>query len=323
VLAFHHLFAGASGASSSHTSTFAHNDAGGASAEPPPPHPLTTARAPAHAAETERACRASLANLHASLSPPLHRSFRAHAELAAELLPYVLRILAPDVRPVVVGGRAEGGVASVRREGERALVDRAVGCMVATGIKFERGRVEAGDDEGGKGGAAPLLQLQQQQQGWIYRMTPEVDELAVFETMTRDGGEGTGKVRFAVRQVLQQAWTREVAKLEAEARTRRFEEGRRVGDVAGGGGDGEPDGAVGSGGSKRKRSAAVEGTAAPEVKVKKDFFGRTIEVVEGAELGREKSGKEARADRVWFTYHEGFSNAVRKGITLKELMDGL
>lgn len=314
MLAFHHLFAGASGASLSHLSPFVH-DGSGISAEPPP-HPLTTARAPVHAAETERACRASLASLHAGLSLPLHRSFRAHPELVRELLPYVLRILAPDVRPVVVGGRAEGGVASVRREGERALVDRAVSCMVATGIKFERGRVEAGDDEGRKEGPRQLRQPQQQ--GWIYRMTPEVDELAVFETMARDGGESTGKVRFAVRQVLQQAWTREVAKLEAEARTRRFEEGRRTSDVA----NGECDVVVGSVGVKRKRSA-VEEVAGPEVKMKRDFFGRKVEVVEGSGLDKEKSGKEAREDRVWFTYHEGFSNAVRKGITLKELMDSL
>lgn len=276
----------------------------------PAPHPLTTPRAPTHAAETHRTSLSTLTTLHTRLSLPLQRTFRSHADLATELLPYALRILSPDIRPVVVGGRCDAGVASVRRAGERDLVDRAVACMVATGVRFERSRVEAGGGEGAAGQSQGVAGGGQQ--GWVFRMEPGVDELVAFETA--EGGDGGGaKVRFAVRQVLQQAWEREVKKLDAEARTRRFEEGGAVGlDVAQ-----EGDGDKGVAGR-------LAGLVIPaEKKVKRDFFGRKIEIVEGVG-GEGKDQREAREreERVWFTFHEGFSNAVRKGITMKELLDG-
>ena len=65
--------------------------------------------------------------------------------------------------------------------------------------------------------------------------------------------------------------------------------------------------------------------------VKRDFFGRVITqditgIGEAEEKGRKT--KDARAGvgnegRVWVSFHEGFSNAVRKPITLEELMRGL
>ena len=78
---------------------------------------------------------------------------------------------------------------------------------------------------------------------------------------------------------------------------------------------------------------AAEDAAAKKVVVKKDFFGRVIvkavPVVpageEGeAELKRRRKKEEGREDgRVWVSFHEGFSNAVRKPITLAELLGGL
>lgn len=62
---------------------------------------------------------------------------------------------------------------------------------------------------------------------------------------------------------------------------------------------------------------------------KKDFFGRTVRVVpqyeENGDLKEEKKEVTGKAEerRVWVRYQEGFSNAVRKPISLRELMDGL
>lgn len=61
--------------------------------------------------------------------------------------------------------------------------------------------------------------------------------------------------------------------------------------------------------------------------VKRDFFGRIIaEERTGSPAERETKkslmGNVGKGERVWVSFNEGFSNAVRKPITLKELMDG-
>jgi chromosome transmission fidelity protein 18 len=68
--------------------------------------------------------------------------------------------------------------------------------------------------------------------------------------------------------------------------------------------------------------------------VKRDFFGRVVlgrTSGNGSHVGEERDGgaqgkgrgKKEGAKKVWVTFHEGFSNAVRKPITVAELMRGL
>lgn len=60
--------------------------------------------------------------------------------------------------------------------------------------------------------------------------------------------------------------------------------------------------------------------------VKRDFFGRIINEVRPVSAGG-KSNAEDKAvskdeePRVWISFHEGYSNAVRKPLTLKELLE--
>lgn len=65
------------------------------------------------------------------------------------------------------------------------------------------------------------------------------------------------------------------------------------------------------------------------LKVKKDFFGRVLsanptsfEETDGNAQKNQNVG-EKKEVKVWVTFHEGFSNAVRKPITLEELLRGL
>ena len=75
-----------------------------------------------------------------------------------------------------------------------------------------------------------------------------------------------------------------------------------------------------------KKATKVEQIQAQAVKVKRDFFGRIIKEArptsagEGAQKAKATTAED-EAGRVWVSFHEGFSNAVRKPITLKELMD--
>ena len=64
---------------------------------------------------------------------------------------------------------------------------------------------------------------------------------------------------------------------------------------------------------------------AQATKVKRDFFGRVIKNTRPASAGKGAQKGDSKTDdeagRVWVSFHEGFSNAVRKPITLKELLE--
>jgi chromosome transmission fidelity protein 18 len=73
----------------------------------------------------------------------------------------------------------------------------------------------------------------------------------------------------------------------------------------------------------------------PAIPVKKDFFGRVIRTdvqplseTNANSAHRKKTGSSNKPlgkaeTKVWVTYHEGMNNAVRKPITLDELLRGL
>ncbi len=216
-------------------------------------------------------------------------------------MPYLLRMLSPNINPVVVGGSGTS-TASVRKASEQALVQRAVQAMAASGVRFDRTKVSSLEEGAGNGPAAYGSQ-------WIYRMEPSLDELGTFETGGKGFGESSGKTRFAVRQVLDQEWRKEEKKRAEAARMARF-----------------------GGPAVVEKSADDEeagpSKAVPVTAVKRDFFGRPIKpaIAGSADETRRKIKSQNAEDaekRVWLTYHEGFSNAVRKPLTLAELMKDL
>ncbi|PVI01882.1 hypothetical protein DM02DRAFT_613323 [Periconia macrospinosa] len=253
------------------------------------------------ATEQLKASRAALMGLQSSLSLPLTRLFRSPEELAIEFIPYVLRMLSPDVKPVIVNTGASGSksaaTASVRKASERELVRRAVQAMAATGVRFERSKVEF-DDAANRNG------------GWVLRMEPPLDSLGGFDTLT---GKKDEKVRYALRSVLETEWKKESVRIDNEAAKRR---------------GGQADSA---GTEIATESAEVEKAAQDSNKaVQKDFFGRII-TPKSAPAGESTTANRVNANakgsndenRIWVGFHEGFSNAVRKPITLDELMRGL
>jgi chromosome transmission fidelity protein 18 len=148
VVAFHHFFA----------SAYGKRRVNGADEEGGEEHPFSGPRAEFAALEASKQNRAIVTGFQSSLSAPLLRLFRAADCLVTDLVPSLMRILSPDVKPVVVRGSGEQkSVASVRKESERALVQIAVRVMAGLGVTFERVRVE------GEGGAHG---------GWAYRMEP-------------------------------------------------------------------------------------------------------------------------------------------------------
>ncbi|KAF2014129.1 hypothetical protein BU24DRAFT_370852 [Aaosphaeria arxii CBS 175.79] len=283
VLAFHDLFASPRQQSSNPT------------ADPDAiPTPFSGPGAAYAASEQLRASRDEMMGLQSTLSLPLARIFRSPYEIATELLPYVLRMLAPDVKPVIVNtgpaGSKSTATASVRKASEKELVKRAVDAMAATGVRFEKSRVETEDVANRSG-------------GWVLRMEPPLDQLAAFETLD---GKKDDKVRFAVRSVLESEWKRESLRIDAESRRRRG--GHMEGEVA-----------------HEVEEEEPASKPATKDKVLKDFFGRVVPIqapVEG-EKPKKNVDKANDEDRIWVTFHEGFSNAVRKPITIDDLFRGL
>lgn len=241
---------------------------------------------------------ALLASIHSSLvSARLSQTFKAPDIIATELAPFLTRMLAPRINPVIIGGSGNS-VASVRKESEKRLVARAVSAMEATGVMFEKIRVEPVP------GAATST-------GWAYRMEPAVDALGMYHTLT---GTETTPVRYAVRQVLDQEYRKSILLKEKAAREARM--GRLIGDAP----------------LTVERLGATAGVLSKKAKkVKRDFFGRLVVEVAGDNTEREegRGGDRKRRkvheqkDDVWISFHEGFSNAVRKGIGLEELLAGL
>lgn len=61
--------------------------------------------------------------------------------------------------------------------------------------------------------------------------------------------------------------------------------------------------------------------------VKRDFFGRVIREPTppptDSEESRQNNELHKAGRKVWVTYHDGFSNAVRKPVSMAELLAGL
>ena len=122
------------------------------------PVPFSGPKADYEASETLKQNKAVLQSVHSSLSIPLFRSFRSLEDIATDLVPYLVRLLTPNVKPIVVGGSGEQkGIASVRRNTEKVMLERAVNVMGDVGVTFERNRVD-----GGLSGSS----------SYIYRMEP-------------------------------------------------------------------------------------------------------------------------------------------------------
>jgi chromosome transmission fidelity protein 18 len=71
----------------------------------------------------------------------------------------------------------------------------------------------------------------------------------------------------------------------------------------------------------------LKNEAIRQVGAKRDFFGRVIAEDRPQSAGKGSKPVSASVDgkdggRIWVSFHEGFSNAVRKPLTLTELLNG-
>lgn len=296
ILACHHLFA----TPTRHSQMMYQKR--GQDEEEAPPLPFSGPRADFSAYEAEKGNRAMLQELHAQLPPTLMRSFRSAEDISTDFIPYLARLVSPDVKPVVVGGSGDQkGTASVRKEAEKLMVKRAADAMLDAGIVLQRGKIE------GDAFTRPT---------WVYRMEPDLDALSTFETSAAVLHGTQAPTRYAVRQVVDQEMNKLTILRENEARQARYKAGNPHGEDFS---------------FESKDSTKPKGPALPIIPVKKDFFGRVIksdpkplQETDGDISKKPKDDKLGQGEqKVWVTFHEGMNNAVRKPISLHELLQGL
>lgn len=132
----------------------------------------------------------------------------------------------------------------------------------------------------------------------------------------------SGPVRYAVRQVLDQEYRNNLLKRQAESRQARYgfpASANKTGDI-------------GDDANGKENSDAIAKASRLNAP-RRDFFGRIIvnnEKPAGQDskpdLGKRNQnvdGQNRQEKKAWVSYHEGFSNAVRKRITVHELLFGL
>ncbi|KAJ8128500.1 hypothetical protein O1611_g5136 [Lasiodiplodia mahajangana] len=303
ILACHHLFA-----SPIRRANKGYDRKWGENADDETPAlPFSGPRGDFTARESQKENRSMLQALQAQLPPTLMRSFRSAEDVSVEFLPYLVRMISPDVKPVVVGGSGDArGTASVRKETEKVMVQRAAGVLAEVGIELQRGKIE---------NDSPFSRGPQ----WVYRMEPDLDLLATFETSAAVLHGTQAPTRYAVRQVLDQELQKANSLRENAARQARYKAGNPHASE-----DYVFD---------DKENANVADSSLPAIPVKKDFFGRVIQSTvrppsesDGNSMDKKKAGTKplGKAEtKIWVTYHEGMNNAVRKPITLDELLRGL
>lgn len=156
-------------------------------------------------------------------------------------------------------------------------------------------------------------------------MNRPLDTLATCETASHTGP--AAPTRYAIRQALEQEHQKFLIKRNNDARQARYNGGRR----ATGAEDDELDTD-----SAKQPHPSVAGTGAPTARSgapTRDFFGRIVVEVprpatadgvarEEGQSRQQMSKLEGEAEdrKVWVSFHEGYSNAVRKPITLDELL---
>ncbi|KAL1900335.1 Chromosome transmission fidelity protein 18 [Ceratocystis pirilliformis] len=257
------------------------------------PSAFSGPRAAFLAHEAEKQNRSILQAVQAELPPILMRAFRSSEDVATEFLPYLMRLIAPDVHPVIIhGGGDQRTMASVRKESEKIMVSRAAEVMADVGLRLQKGKIEN-----------DMVKASQ----WVYRLEPDLDELAVYKTLTDKSATFLAPTRYAVRQVLDQELAKVIRARETAARQARFQNG------------GSEEYAFEE--MQVPTSVCRAGTRPDNTKVKRDFFGRVIAERPKAE-GQAGEKKENTVD-VWVRYNEGLNNAVRKPVSVADFLKGL
>lgn len=199
---------------------------------------------------------------------------------ASELLSYGLRIIGPNLNPAN---------AHLVKATERLTLSRVVDGMLSMGLHYVQYRVDDGT--------------------YIFRLEPPVGQVLNYEGVLNLKAESLLPARYAARQIISSELSAEKIRRSLDAQGLEAKQPSKE-DVA----------KADIESKAQKRKALEELSAQPAAK--KDFFGRAITCVSGTSTstaGALKTSNKARA-RVHIRFSDGFSDAVRNNISIKELL---
>jgi len=226
---------------------------------------------------------------------PSARVYSTNTALVRELLPAILSVVQPTLRPV------NTQLFSAKEKAELANV---VSVHISYNLTYQQER----DIETGQ---------------YIYKMDPDVESVVSFPETKRMVNLTYGIKQMIAHEIELEKMRRIDAAIAASAsissqpssQPRSAPSSNKNTPVK------EMDVALTPKGSKKTTSHLQKLAAKPmEIKerVATDFFGRAIKI-DHAKLAKKKENEIVKSD-IWFKFKEGYSNAVRRNLKMKELM---
>lgn len=199
---------------------------------------------------------------------PQKRRYLNRDMIANELVPLLMHVISPDLKPVNQ---------QLIKPAEKARLDRLVTIMIEFGLSFVQEKNEDGQ--------------------FIFKLEPPVEQLLNYKLSSP---KSILPKQYAVRQMISHEIETEILRRREEASQLRNK------------------------GNKKKINTIsvpekIKQKIITEKQISLDFFGRTV--VPRAETERPLKNLKMEVDTpktsVFYRYHEGFSNAVRKPMTVQ------
>jgi len=229
---------------------------------------------------------------------PSARVYSTNTALVRELLPAILSVIQPTLRPVNT---------QLFSAKEKAELTNVVSVHIAYNLTYQQER----DIETGQ---------------YVYRMDPDVESVVCFPGTKRLVNLSYGIKQLIAHEIELEKMRRIDAAIAANSnssvggrqpssQSRSNPSSNSNTPVKDGEGDSTPRGS-------KKTTSHLQKLAAKPVDIKErvatDFFGRVIKV-DPAKLQKKKENEIIKSD-IWFKFKEGYSNAVRRNLKIKELM---
>lgn len=228
---------------------------------------------------------------------PSARVYSTNTALVRELLPAILAVVQPSLRPV------NTQLFSAKEKAELANV---VSVHIAYNITYQQER----DMETGQ---------------YVYKMDPDVESVVCFPGTKRLVNLTYGIKQLIAHEIELEKMRRIDAAIAASTDSSTISSQPRSGGSAPASARNTPvkdvEMELTPRGSKKTTSHLQKLSAKPmEIKerVATDFFGRAIKI-DHAKLLKKKENEIVKSD-IWFKFKEGYSNAVRRNLKMKELM---
>jgi len=212
---------------------------------------------------------------------PLVRCFSSTVALVRDIIPCVLAIVQPNLRPVNT---------QLFTKSEKELLQNAIANLVAYSLNFVQERSAEGQ--------------------YVYKLDPNIEDVAYFKDINHT------QLPYAIKQLIAHEVEKEKMRRSDAGKEPEVIEEEKSKTTSASGSDAT---------KKELPNHLRQKLEIKQVEVKEhvpvDFFGRRIQPkkIDLATEAIQKANEIVSSD-VWFKFKEGYNNAVRKNIKMKDLL---